>query len=205
MGRRLLLGLLLTSTGCGSAPPGYGPPPALPPGIVDHREERWYEVDGSTREELIRSIRAEGPVSNGRRVWGRHDWHMRWRFRYAPDGPFCRMTDVRVELESVTTLPRWRTRHLADPELGRSWDAMIEALRVHENGHRDIAYRAARDVDRTLRRMSEPDCAFISGRANRAAQDILDRYREINRRYDEETRSGAAQGVTLRPPGGAGS
>jgi predicted secreted Zn-dependent protease len=203
MARWTVPAMFLVTAGCGSVPPGYGPPPALPPGVVDHREERGYEVDGSTREELIRELRTKGPRADGRNVWGRHEWRMRWRFQYAPDGPFCRMTGVRVDLESVTTLPRWRTRHRADPDLVRSWDAMIEALRVHENGHRDIAYRAARDVDRTLRRISEPDCSFISSRANRAAQDILERYREINRRYDADTRSGAAQGVTLRPPGGA--
>lgn len=194
------LAVLLVTVGCGSVPPGFGPPPALPPGAVDHREERWYDVEGSTRDELLRELRTKGPRADGRNAWGRHEWRMRWRFRYAPDGPFCRMTDVHVELESVMTLPRWRTREQADPELVRSWNAMLEALRVHENGHRDIAYRAARDVTRMLRRMSEPGCSFISLRANQAAQDILERYRALNRQYDEATRSGAEQGVSLRPP-----
>jgi predicted secreted Zn-dependent protease len=96
-------------------------------------------------------------------------------------------------------MPRWTNPDGADATLARDWDDMIAALRVHENGHRDIAHRAAREVQRTLRRMTDGSCAFISSRADTAARDVLERHRALNRRYDEETRSGAEQGVTLRP------
>jgi predicted secreted Zn-dependent protease len=187
---------------CTAGRPSDRPPPALPPGIVDHRAERFYEVEGTTRDELIREIRSKGPVSGTRRVWGRHEWDLRWSYRSAHSSGLCRMTEVRITLESVTTLPRWTTRERADSSLVLAWDAMIEALRVHENGHRDIAYRAAREVQRTLRRTTDPNGSFLGTRANDAARETLERYREINRQYDEETRSGQAQGVTLGPPGG---
>lgn len=192
---------LSMTTACGRPPVGHSAPPALPPGAVADHREVVYEVAGDTREELLRDMRVKGPRVEGRSTWGRHEWSLRWSFRYAPSEGRCRMTDVRAELHSTTTLPRWIQRDQGDAALVESWDAMMAALRVHENGHRDIAYRATRDVLRTLRRTTDARCGFLGARANARAERIPERYRSLNREYDAETRSGLLQGVTLADDG----
>lgn len=199
--RVLLIALALTAAGtaCGTPRPGDSAPPPLPYGVVARPEERWYTVTGTTPGAMLRSIHENGPIGDGRRVWGRHDWRLRWTYRYTPAGGACRIRDVRVELRSTTTMPRWVDRERADSALIRDWDVAMAALRRHENGHRDISYRAAREVKRAVERVSAPSCGLIGARANARGQDVLRRYEELNRKYDEETEHGGKQGLVWPP------
>lgn len=203
--RLVLFAAAAAMLACGTRRPGDSPPPPLPPGVVARPEERWYPVTGLTPGDVLRSIRENGPVADGRRVWGRHDWNLRWTYRYAPAGGACRIREVRVELRSATTMPRWVDRERADSALIRDWDLAMAALRTHENGHRDIAYRAAREVHRAVERVSAPTCGSIAARANARGQEVLRRFKEMNRRYDEETEHGGRQGLVWPAPRSVGT
>ena len=189
--------LALVLAGCVTVP-GASIPPPLPIGVRAEVEERPYEVRGLTHQEIARSLRDEARrnVRDGFR--GYHEWNISWRFRYAPRGQGCAITSSSVNLRAVTTLPRWVDRERADSALIAEWDRYIGALRAHENGHRDIAYRAAAEIQRTLRRFQAATCTSISPTANRVARDILDRRRRENHEYDEKTRHGGTQGATWR-------
>lgn len=200
-----LIGIGAALAACGTVQPGSSAPPPVPYGVVARPEQRSYPVNGLTEREILRSLRENGPVARGRPAWGLHEWSVRWTYRFAPAGGVCRMQDVRVELRSVTTMPRWVDRERADSVLIRDWDAMLAALRTHENGHRDISYRAAREVQRALERVSAPSCGLIPARANARGQEVLRRYHDRNRRYDEETQRGRTQGVAWPPQRGEAS
>lgn len=105
------------------------------------------------------------------------------------------MTSVEVRLVSETVLPHWEDRARADSVLAAEWDTYIGRLRTHENNHRAIAYRGAREVHRQLKRLTSPNCSTMSAWANQAAQGVLRRYNERNRDYDEETAHGRTEGV----------
>lgn len=105
------------------------------------------------------------------------------------------MTRVRVELNATNTMPRWAEREEADSALVREWDGFVAALRIHEDGHRDLTYAAAREIQQALRRIVSPSCATIPHTARVRGDEILRKYRELQARYDEETRHGAAQNV----------
>ena len=201
---RLLITLMpavIAFAGCRATVPGASAPPPLPIGVRAQVVEQPYDVHGLTRLEITRSLNegARTYVRSGSR--GYHQWNVRWQFRYAPSLRGCDITSSAVNLESVTTLPRWVDRDRADSALVAEWDRYIGALRIHENGHRDIAHRAAAEIQRTLRRFSAGTCASISARANRVAQDIVERHRRENSEYDEETRHGATQGASWQARG----
>jgi predicted secreted Zn-dependent protease len=176
-------------------------PPPLPIGVRAEVIEQPYDVHGLTRAEIMRSLNEEARTFVGRGFRGYHQWNIRWQFRYAPSLRGCDITSSAVNLESVTTLPRWVDRNRADSALVAEWDRYIGALRSHENGHRDIGYRAAAEIQRTLRRFSAGSCASISPQANHVARDILERHKRENSEYDEETRHGATEGASWQSRG----
>jgi len=192
--RALLPFLLLTAcASAGIAVPDALPP--LPPAVRVDALDETYAVTGTTMAALGRSLRENGPVVDGRRVFGRHRWNVSWRYRSVPTATNCTLTDVRVFLTSRILLPEWTEREEADPELVAAWDEFMDGLRTHELGHRGLAYRAAGEIERELRRTTAPGCEFIGRNANDRGDFIVSRYRAAQDRYDEETGRGRTQGA----------
>jgi predicted secreted Zn-dependent protease len=186
------------------AAPASASAQALPPGVGGDVRVEYYDVSGSTPRELRESMIRHGPRDGERPVYGYHSWNVRWRFSYAPENGRCRMTDVFVEVTSVTQLPRWRPERTASARLVAEWEAFVERLRAHEDGHRDLGLEAAAQVRGTLLELEAPRCTGMSAAANAAAHRVLDHYRELNRQYDVETRNGRTQGAVW-PPTRAGA
>lgn len=159
-----------------------------------------YEVEGGTVEEIRRSLDRGARRTEEGRFRGTTQWNVRWRYRYEPRGGSCVVADVDVWLEVTTTLPRWRGSARAGPEVVRWWAAYTASLEAHEAGHRDYAVGAANEVLRAVRNLRTSTCAHMPDEANARARWIVERYRELNRRYDAETRHGRTQGAGW-PPG----
>lgn len=197
----LMPAVVVAVAGCRATVPGASAPPPLPIGVRADVAELPYDVHGLTRLEITQSLNEGARTFVGRGYRGYHQWNIRWQFSYAPSSRGCSITSSSVNLESFTTLPRWVDRDRADSALVAEWDRYIGALRIHENGHRDIGHRAAAEIQRTLRRFSAGTCASISPHANRVARDILERHKRENSEYDEETRHGATQGASWQTRG----
>jgi predicted secreted Zn-dependent protease len=168
--------------------------------LIIRVSEAFYDIRGSTAEELHREMQRLGPEEDGRRFHGHTGWTVNWRFVSQPSGRACRATRVEVTAEITITLPRWRTPPDAPDDLRPQWDAYLAALRVHEEGHRDLAVAAARRAHSRLSGFRTSDCRDFNRDANAEGQRILDRLRADNRRYDEKTGHGRTQGAVW-PPG----
>lgn len=194
---RLLLPALLLTACATAATPG---PSVRPRSEVDLRERTIeYEVRGATSEALGAALDAAAPRVEGRRFRGVTRWNARWRFRTTPSGFSCEITDVEVRLTVTTTVPRWDPPAGAEPGLAGRWADYRKALDRHEAGHRDLAVRAANDVARTLGGV-RTGCAVAAEEANARADWIVERYRDLNRRYDVETGHGRTQGASWPGP-----
>lgn len=175
---------------------GFG---TVPVGMTVRLNDDYYDVRGSTAAELRRAMRESGPTANGRRWDGDTQWNVRWRFRYGMQGGSCRMSDVTVEYTATITMPRWNPPPSAPPMLRRQWFEFERALRAHEEGHRNIGGEAAREVLRLIRAVSSPRCEYMAEEANALGRRTLDRFRALQRQYDEETGHGRTQGATWPP------
>ena len=109
------------------------------------------------------------------------------------------MTQVEVELETIITLPEWSPPESADPELVAAWDRFLEALTLHEEGHKTNGEEAAREARRELRRVTAPACSLIERGVNDRGHEIIDKYQRRNAEYDEETARGMSQGAVWPP------
>lgn len=197
----LLACALLAACGASAATParprpepgGVNPPAAAKPTFA------YYEVTGSSARDLALSMRRLAPPAG----FGRTLWNVTWAMRWEPAGGLgatCRITAATVTLRTEVRLPHWDPPADASPGLVAQWHRFIESLRVHENGHLEIAVQAQREVERALRRLEAPSCTMMQGVGNQTAERILSELRGRERAYDERTRHGATQGAVWPPP-----
>lgn len=151
----------------------------------------YYDVSGATPSEIRHELNRKRP----RRWDGYTAWNVSWRFRYAPSGGECQMTEVVTRVTVHYTLPRWRALSGASGETRDRWERYKRALKVHEDGHRDIGVGVAEEIDNALRGMRAANCRELGARANGAGYRLLEAARAQEREYDRTTNNGASQGA----------
>jgi predicted secreted Zn-dependent protease len=126
-------------------------------------------------------------------------WQLRWDFRVeAPPGGSCRVVSAATSLDIRMTLPRWTQTKDAPPALVKRWSTFADALRKHENGHRDIAIEAAHAVAaRAAAVPAEKDCTTLRTNVSRIADDTLREFKDKESSYDVTTMHGRTQGATF--------
>lgn len=202
--RPLFAALALALLACASTPRN----PVLdkyPVGISGRTSVIYYDVHGSSYDELRADMRRLGPKVSGTSFVGETRSPMQWSWRAETTGPSsCVIQDVRVSMNAQILLPRWTPPPGADSALVAEWKRFITALEVHEAGHKDISARAGNEIMERLRGMSGP-CSQISMRAGDIARSITDRARDEQANYDARTRHGLTQGTTFGPPRALGA
>ncbi|PYO29519.1 MAG: hypothetical protein DMD73_01615 [Gemmatimonadetes bacterium] len=206
--RTVTLAAVALAYACGSSSPEVAPPPAPAtapvaasaprPSMV--ATEQYYDIDGSSAGALRDQINRLGPKDeSGKSRDALTVWSIEWSYAATsrPDG--CVLRDVKVTLNVAVTLPRWKPPATATPEVVKSWQAYLRAVRLHEAGHRAIAERNAREVMAALTPLRGANCDLLSSDATRTAEQLVADGRARNRAYDVETKHGQTQGVALGP------
>lgn len=145
----------------------------------------------------------------------RQGWHGRTAVVFeqqaelVPDALGCRITNVRTTLVLTVTLPRLERRgDAADDARDRAaferlWQASVEGLRRHEDGHVAISIEGARQTHERVAAAAAQ--RFVDCRAARRMlmrEEFRFRHQQTvqHERYDRRTASGARQGAVLRRP-----
>ena len=168
------------------------------PDIKDSIEYR--DIVGNNEDALAAALKQVGSTNaNGDRFAASTRWQLRWNFRVEQHpGASCQLASAKTELDIHLTLPRWMPPRNASPALVKKWNRFADALRKHEDGHRDIAIEAARVVtDRVAAAQPEGDCATLKKRLGRIADDTLREYKDKESSYDVTTMHGQTQGATF--------
>lgn len=160
---------------------------------------RWYDVEASSAAALRVMLSLKGPIDT---TGARHDafteWYVTWHpaFPHAEGG--CSTGPVVTSVRVRITLPRWNAPWGTPTELLARWRTYLDALAAHELGHREKALEAAADIEAGLPSLDPmPTCAQMELVANQLAHQILERYRQADRDYDELTDHGATQGAVF--------
>lgn len=129
--------------------------------------EKPYRVDATTLNGLRAQMNTRGPIG----YWAYTRGHVVWRGQ-------CEVT-VRIRY----TMPRHTNPDAMPPDLRVKWDAMLKAMRRHEERHGQNSINAAREIKN-------------AGCRNGLA--ILRKWRAKDRAYDAQTAHGQTEGVDLR-------
>lgn len=158
-----------------------------------------YRVTGHSVESLLASLRDGGPRVDGGIFFGLTATSLSYRFAYRERAGLCETTDARVDLDVTITLPEWQATPSAPYELRRDWQRFVQALRRHEDRHRDLAVEHAHAVRRAVDGLRAPTCDAVAALAAQRAEQAQAVAEVAHRAYDASTGHGESEGAIWPP------
>lgn len=160
-----------------------------------------YRVSGFTYDDIFREMQLNGPGADdiGVRL-GMHLSEWRWSFRYTSEpGGRCGLGEATVLLRSRIVMPEWTNVSTAPPEIARGWRPFLDALRRHEEGHRNRAKAQGIFLWQALLGLEASDCDELRDIARSTADRVIAEGREAQVAYDRDTGHGLTQGAVWPP------
>lgn len=152
---KLVLGVAILFTACA---------PAIRAEVIFDKSVRYYAVGGRSATEIDRELARRGPMSRntGMRHPGTTQITFGGEVSYVAQAGRCRVGAVKVKLKTRITLPSWKNRAKAGPQMMLIWDTLAADIRRHEERHVEIALNNARALDERLRAMPPArNCAAL--------------------------------------------
>jgi predicted secreted Zn-dependent protease len=128
---------------------------------------KTYSVNATTAQDLIQQMDARGPKG----FWAYTDWYVKWTGG-------C---DLSVSI--TYTMPKHKNEAKLDPELRKSWQSFVTALRKHEELHGAHGIQAAQEIEKSK-------CAD--------GDSVIRKWSEQDKVLDQRTDHGKKDGVVLK-------
>jgi predicted secreted Zn-dependent protease len=161
---------------------------------------QYHDVEGDTAATLLAALKrvSYARPSGDTFAAANTKWRLRWNVSVQPTKSGCALESATTELDVEMNLPRWTPPSGARPGLVKSWNTFAAAVRKHEDGHREIAIDAVREVDRKLQgARTARSCDALRTNLKRVAEATVREYREKDNSYDVTTMHGRTQGVAF--------
>ena len=154
-----------------------------------------YDVQGMTPAQIRESINEARPSHrNGTRWDAIATWSVTWKYKTVQSPFACSVQSFEVALQSSVTLPRLTNE--PPPPVKEKWRKYLAALTEHEDGHLQFGTSAAKAVQEAGNRMRERrTCQELRRDLDATAKQILNEYRHLEIKYDQETDHGLTQGA----------
>ena len=174
------------------------------PADVEHQAENVtktivthpYDIFGATIAELRSQLNRCHPTEAASKSDAYTRWYLSWHF-WVSTSDRCAISRVAVNVRVDTYLPQW-ANPVPDPDVALPWARYLDALKTHEDGHRQRAFDAARDAHAAITKVPpSDDCDDLRERATQAGQHVLDAARQQDIAYDLATDHGLNQGASL--------
>ena len=167
--------------------------------VVEHR---YYSVNGDTADELRQQLNERGVTeADGTRYDAITQWGVTCFLQYGTCGCGCAVQSVDTTVHVVMTLPRWENFSSGPWLLQDEWNRYMRALLDHENGHKEHAIMAAREIKQAISNLgpcSSPQ--DIESQANGLVSEIFQKYLIKEHAYDDQTGHGLTQGAAFPHP-----
>jgi len=159
----------------------------------------YYEIEGWTADDLRQQMDRHGiRWTDGNTFDAYTAWNVNWHYRYRIIDGECSMIKVTTTVKVVFRLPRWTDYENAPVDLQKKWDIYMQALKHHEDGHKDFGIKAAAEIERALAELEPAEsCEELTETANDRGQQIISKYAEAEKDYDAETNFGKTQGAVF--------
>jgi predicted secreted Zn-dependent protease len=172
--------------------PAFGEP-------VTRLHTSYYYIDGSSATRLAGQIEQKGPPgADGKRYPAQTKWNIQWKLRHVQEGVSCNVKEAAVLVGVAQIMPRWRGEAQGSAALKARWQKFVEAVKRHEDVHKDNAIKAGKEIESALLAVKpHSNCEDLTASANAMAEEIVGKYRKLDEDYDRSTNFGRSQGATL--------
>lgn len=154
-------------------------------------EYTYYDLKGTTFDELCTSLQRDGPVDERGvvRVGATH-WKFSWR--WPPKDGLVQYANTEILSKITVLLPRWHESAQAPAELVQRWRVYEAALVAHEAQHAQFAADTSRQLNALFQSLPPHT---PESEAEERAQRLLTALRARDARYDATTNHGRSEGV----------
>lgn len=159
----------------------------------------YYDIQGNSREELMGQLGKLGlKTEGGQNAAGVTVWRLRSRFNTVLNGRKWHIESPEVSADITIKLPRWLGFPSASSDLKIRWKNFFQALKRHEEKHKEDAMRCAEEAQKALSAigpMSDRDQLLKA--ANTACNRTTEKYMAISAEFDARTSHGIKEGCVL--------
>ena len=158
-------------------------------------EYRFYDVQGSTPDEVRASMIERGPKdAAGKARFAYTDWYVSWRWKKTSNGNVDPKT-IALECSAEILLPRLRPRANTDQRFIRAWHEYAERMREHELKHVEHVSARAPEIISVIRSEAARRGGLSPVAANKFVSDVVSRIKALDRAYDRATNHGLSEGL----------
>ncbi|MBT4077712.1 MAG: DUF922 domain-containing Zn-dependent protease [Gammaproteobacteria bacterium] len=163
-------------------------------------QTEYFTVTGNDSNSLYQSLQKNGPIGeNGDRYHAVTRWKARWSYSWRETSRWCQLSGVEVSLDIDYLLPKFKALESKPEHLKKSWDNYFQALFKHEQQHKDYGVQAANELEQALLAINERQaCSTLQNNMADTAQQILDKYDQLEKEFDRVTNHGLNQGIKLQ-------
>ena len=134
-------------------------------GLVQTTQYTYYPVSGRNPAEIYRTILDRGPTVEGAKAIASTNAQVVQNYSLAQDGPYCRVTDLRLSFRFTVLLPRMTDVSTLTPGDRSLWQQFTVFLKAHELRHTKLWLRCGADLQRKVEKISTPSCKDASAEA----------------------------------------
>jgi len=174
----------------------------LPSQVQVKEKFDYYEIDGSTTDELRAQMKRNGTTWNDGKVYAAlTTWDIHYHYDIAPTNGGYALSAITTSVDVTIHLPKLVPSARTPVQLISSWNSYLQHLKTHEFGHRDIAIGIGKEIYQALAALGS---SSSKSELDREAQNLVkakfQRLKEDQIGYDQETRHGKEQGAVLLDP-----
>lgn len=148
----------------------------------------YYQVSGNTEQKIERQLSLRGPHIPGKgRALAAAKISMEQRVQVAEAPGWCRVANADIRIRADVTLPKWKQRASATPELARKWDNFATYAEAHERVHVSIAETFAAELEHRLKAIpAQSDCKTVSQIISVISKDVVSRMNKAQDKFDAD-------------------
>ena len=160
-----------------------------------------YDIDGTSADQLRRQMRQQGTKwHDGETYAAETSWDIRYGYDVFYEDGKCSIKSVKTDLDIVYHLPH-KVPSASPSGLTAAWDDYLAHLKRHEFGHKDLAVKAAAEINEVLASVgSFSTLDQLEKEVVRKTEEQFRHLKKVQIEYDNETRHGETQGAILRTP-----
>jgi predicted secreted Zn-dependent protease len=168
----------------------------VPAPVVTEKYE-YYEVKGGSEAELRCDMNSNScRWDDGKKYDSVTTWHIKWDYDYERTAQSCSATTFKATVDVTFRYPKWARADGAPLPLAAKWDSYMKKLTEHENGHRDLAVRAAAELSRSVADLPpSSSCAELDRQVRELCRVRMKKLNDDEKAYDTITHHGLTQGA----------